>query len=524
MILTNNNIMDVTKQSEIKDRTLSEYIDYIENRTSDHKTLNLISLELSKTILNSYILAPNIVREIDWIDLFYPLEKRCRGDYPQVQKYCLIGMKSSYTDFHVDFGGTSVWYHVLKGHKRFYLVAPTAENLNLYEQWIRSEKQSETFFGDLLEENQCQIVDLLEGQTLFIPAGWIHSVYTFEDSLVFGGNFLNSYSILRQLQVYGIETRSSVHKIYRFPYFKELNFYFLSCLLPFFKLQQKNQNKRIIRNDDDDSDDDSDDDNNNITIKNAITITIIFQQLPYLIKACETWVHYGDTNDVKFFTQATAKLTYHTPMDFVNDWWVAILYLAKDENIRSHIESIRNCEDVFEIIRSTEIQNGKLIKRDDITLDVFEVQRETNSFIDNDQLVATVVKMDNNDNGNNNNNNNNNNNDKTKPIKTRNVNLSKSFLKNYQNEEDDTNDNDYNDTEMMMNEDDIIDNDEENFEEGEEDFEDDDGYTKMKQKKRPLPLPNTNTNINTNTKKPNQSKKSSSSNARQFLLSKIGKK
>ena len=36
-----------------------------------------------------------------------------------VQKYCLSGMGESYTDFHVDFGGTSVWYHVISGCKRF---------------------------------------------------------------------------------------------------------------------------------------------------------------------------------------------------------------------------------------------------------------------------------------------------------------------------------------------------------------------------------------------------------------------
>ena len=43
---------------------------------------------------------------------------------PLVQKYCLMGVKNSYTDFHVDFGGTSVWYHVLKVSevKREYLL------------------------------------------------------------------------------------------------------------------------------------------------------------------------------------------------------------------------------------------------------------------------------------------------------------------------------------------------------------------------------------------------------------------
>lgn len=26
-----------------------------------------------------------------------------------------MSVKGCYTDFHVDFGGTSVWYHILKG-------------------------------------------------------------------------------------------------------------------------------------------------------------------------------------------------------------------------------------------------------------------------------------------------------------------------------------------------------------------------------------------------------------------------
>lgn len=31
-----------------------------------------------------------------------------------VSKYCIISMANSYTEFHVEFGGASVWYHVLK--------------------------------------------------------------------------------------------------------------------------------------------------------------------------------------------------------------------------------------------------------------------------------------------------------------------------------------------------------------------------------------------------------------------------
>jgi hypothetical protein len=496
------NIIDVTKQNEIRDRTLTEYIDYIENRTAEHKTLNLISLELSRTTLNCTILAPNIVREIDWVDLFYPLEKRSRGDYPQVQKYCLIGMKSSYTDFHVDFGGTSVWYHVLSGHKRFYLVAPTAENLNMYEHWIRSTKQSETFFGDLLGEGQCKMVDLLPGQTLFIPAGCIHSVYTFEDSLVFGGNFLNSYSILRQLQVYGIETRSSVHKIYRFPYFKELNFYFLSNLLAHYKSQSKGQNKRVI--DDDEKDQDSDDDDES-TKNITLTSAVIFQQLPYLIKACESWVNSSETSDIRFFTQATAKLTYHSPMDFINDWWATILLVAEGDDSKNHIESIRRSDDLFESIRSIEIQNGKLIQQKDLKLEIFDIKRDHNIINESDQLMARTVTSESNKKVN-------------KSVKTRNRNLSTTFLKNYDNEADDVNDNDFDIENEMMDEDEIIDGGEEDFD---EDFEDD--YEKKTKKKRTLPPSQADIRkepIKSNTSKSNKS----STNARKFLLSKIGMK
>ena len=43
--------------------------------------------------------------------------------YPKVQKYCLMSVAGCYTDFHIDFGGTSVWYHILRGSKvRFFLI------------------------------------------------------------------------------------------------------------------------------------------------------------------------------------------------------------------------------------------------------------------------------------------------------------------------------------------------------------------------------------------------------------------
>ena len=48
------NIIEVGTQNEIKGHTFGEYAHYLENRTSDHKILNLISLEISNTPLTAH--------------------------------------------------------------------------------------------------------------------------------------------------------------------------------------------------------------------------------------------------------------------------------------------------------------------------------------------------------------------------------------------------------------------------------------------------------------------------------------
>ncbi|KAH7941591.1 hypothetical protein HPB49_015091 [Dermacentor silvarum] len=128
--------------------------------------------------------------------------------------YCLMSTKNSFTDF----GGSSVLYQVLRGEKIFYLIRPTQTNLSLYEHWMASASQSETFFGDLA--GACYRLTLTAGQTLVIRNEWIHSVYTSVDSMVFGGNFLHSFNIGLQLQVYDLEKRIDAPNKYKFPSFE----------------------------------------------------------------------------------------------------------------------------------------------------------------------------------------------------------------------------------------------------------------------------------------------------------------
>lgn len=72
---------------------------------------------------------------------------------------------------------------------------------------------------------------MYDGETFFIPSGWIHAVYTPEDSLVFGGNFLFSGAMESQIKIYQLENMTKVPIKFRYPFFNELHWYVLSNYL-----------------------------------------------------------------------------------------------------------------------------------------------------------------------------------------------------------------------------------------------------------------------------------------------------
>ncbi|XP_062522565.1 lysine-specific demethylase 7A-like isoform X2 [Corticium candelabrum] len=222
-------VIDVARQSDSKMK-LVDWTNYLLN-PSRTKVMNVISLEFSDTPLADLVTAPKCVTDLDWVSLYWPTDQldECTHVKPVVQKYCLMSAKDSYTDFHIDFGGTSVWYHVLKGEKIFYLVCPSDRNLKAYCNWIRQPTSSEQFFGNLAD--RCYKLTLKTGQTLFIPTGWIHAVLTPVDSLVFGGNFLHKLNIQLQLRIYEMECWLNVPNKFRHPSYETLNWYAAQHLL-----------------------------------------------------------------------------------------------------------------------------------------------------------------------------------------------------------------------------------------------------------------------------------------------------
>ncbi|XP_042896884.1 histone lysine demethylase PHF8 isoform X2 [Parasteatoda tepidariorum] len=234
-------VIDVARQDNIR-MPMSEWVEYFNNPIRS-KVYNVISLEFSKTRLAELIKPPTIVQKLSWVENYWPKNSETHTPFcPQVMKYCLMSAQDSYTDFHIDFGGTSVWYHILRGEKVFFLIQPTPANLALYEHWMASSNQSETFFGDQVDV--CYQMLLTHGQTLFIPTGWIHAVLTPVDSLVFGGNFLHSLNIPLQLHIHEMEKRINTPEKYKFPTFETVHWFAAPHILD--QLKDNNVSKREL--------------------------------------------------------------------------------------------------------------------------------------------------------------------------------------------------------------------------------------------------------------------------------------
>ncbi|ORX38273.1 hypothetical protein BD324DRAFT_620219 [Kockovaella imperatae] len=254
-------VIDVASQQSSQ-WPLAKWVEYVQSRKNRHsdpgpssKTYNIISLEISGTDLAKKVKPPRLVSEIDWVDNFWnfgPAGKNAAKEaseqarqeaedgvataakseakgkapatWPKVQLYCLMGAKGSWTDWHVDFAASSVYYTVHTGAKTFFFIRPTPKNLAAYAEWSGSyELQQNTWLGSMCDE--VRKVTLHAGDTMIIPSGYIHAVHTPADSIVFGGNFLHSFNIQAQLRLRQIEIDTKVPQRFRFPFFDRLCWY-----------------------------------------------------------------------------------------------------------------------------------------------------------------------------------------------------------------------------------------------------------------------------------------------------------
>lgn len=211
-------VIDVKAQEgEGKKWTMGKWADYYEQQ-GEKPVRNVISLEVSRSRLGKLIRRPRAVRDMDLQDSVWREDDKALP--PPVQFYCLMSVADCFTDFHIDFGGSSVYYHIVKGRKVFFFIPPTKQNLKKYEDWCLSPNQGHDWLGKQVKE--CYRVDLYPGDTMLIPSGWIHAVWTPEDSLVIGGNFLTRIHYGMQIRVLEIEKSTKVALQFRYPFFQKI--------------------------------------------------------------------------------------------------------------------------------------------------------------------------------------------------------------------------------------------------------------------------------------------------------------
>lgn len=90
---------DVATQSSLSGWTLGKWAGYYSTEPSlREKTRNVISLEISGTKLGEQVLPPRLVRDIDWVEKFWPDNRKGNSHpYPKVQLYCLMGVGGAWT-------------------------------------------------------------------------------------------------------------------------------------------------------------------------------------------------------------------------------------------------------------------------------------------------------------------------------------------------------------------------------------------------------------------------------------------
>lgn len=213
-------VIEVKEQESSKGWTVEKWADYYES-PGDQPIRNVISLECSTTPLCRLIRRPKVVRDLDLQDSIWPDTEWRKS----VGFYVLMSVADSFTDFHIDFGGSSVYYHILKGRKVFFFIPPTPSNLQKYQEWNNMPSQNWTWLPEQTKTKECYRVDLYPGDTMLIPAGWIHAVWTPDDSLVIGGNFLTRLHFGMQFKVAEIEKNNKTPIAFRYPKFQKVMWY-----------------------------------------------------------------------------------------------------------------------------------------------------------------------------------------------------------------------------------------------------------------------------------------------------------
>ncbi|CAP23177.2 Protein CBG01999 [Caenorhabditis briggsae] len=116
--------------------------------------------------------------------------KNRKDQMAAVEQFIIMSVGGAFMSLHCDMGGTWVYYHVKQGRKVFFIALGTPENLEIYTDWMAARRPQSWILKEL--KSELRRVEVRAGESVVLPAGCLHLVYTPEDSLVYAGNYLTT--------------------------------------------------------------------------------------------------------------------------------------------------------------------------------------------------------------------------------------------------------------------------------------------------------------------------------------------
>lgn len=130
-------------------------------------------------------------------DLFSLLPNR--PDY----RWLIVGPKRSGSTFHLDPNSTSAWNAVIKGSKKWILFPPGVTPPGVFPSEDGGEVTTPlsivewfiNYYNQIDKQMKCLECVVNEGEMIFIPNRWWHSVINLEDTIALTQNFVNEENL-----------------------------------------------------------------------------------------------------------------------------------------------------------------------------------------------------------------------------------------------------------------------------------------------------------------------------------------
>lgn len=187
-------------QAEGLELTFDEYYSYM-SQCNEESPLYLFDQHFA----NSSGLANDFITPSKYFsDLFEIMGESRRPDY----RWLICGPERSGSTFHIDPNSTSAWNAVIKGRKKWILYPPKHPPPGVYADNIGSNVTSPisllewyiNFYSRNKPDKFAIEAICEEGELIFVPNRWWHSVLNLSDSIAVTQNFVNEQNLANVLE------------------------------------------------------------------------------------------------------------------------------------------------------------------------------------------------------------------------------------------------------------------------------------------------------------------------------------